>query len=266
MKKTLGSIVLIVTLLCACVVLGGCSSDLKGTTWYYAASGEVKSIEFSSDKTAVTSDGLSATYEIDGDTVTLSSGLGGMVLTRTKTDGIDTLVADDGEILYQDRSIPQKEIDDKKNANIEKANAEKKQHIQDLTDELIGSYYHEWENPYYDYSDTRDVVFNSDGTWTFQSVSHEVDRVNGNVNVSENIIEESGTWEIVYDDDQASTVGASLLTKEEICDIGAFALKLTKTDGSEFTLEERNASKFGISIKRGNDGPVLDIGQYTKVA
>lgn len=109
------------------------------------------------------------------------------------------------------------------------------------------------------------VVFNSDGTWTFQSVSHEVDRANGKVNVSENRIEESGTWEIVYDDELASATGTTL-TKEEICDTRAFALKLIKADGSELTLEERNASKFGISIKRGNDGPVLDIGQYTKVA
>lgn len=263
MKKKIGSIVLIVTLLCACVVLGGCSSDLKGTTWYYASSGEVKSIEFSSDKTAVTSDGLSVTYEMDGDTVTLSSGLGGTVLTRTETDGIDTLVADSGEIMYRDPSIPQKGIDDKKNANIEKADTEKKQHIQDLTDELIGSYHYEWENSYYDYSDTRDVVFNADGTWTFQSVGHEVDRAGGKVNLIENKAEESGTWEIIYDDEKASATGTTL-TKEEICDTGAFALKLIKADGSEFTPEEQNALKFGISIGKGDGKPALNIGQYTR--
>lgn len=263
--KKLGSIVLIATLFCACVILGGCSSDLNGTTWYYAASGEIRSIEFSDDKTAVTSDGLSVTYEIDKDTITLSSGLGSTVLTRTKTDGVDTLVADSGEIMYQDPSIPQKEIGDKKSANIEKANAEKQKYIQELTNELTGSYHYEWVNSYYDYKDTRDVVFNDDGTWTFQSVSHEIDRAGGNVNVAENTAKESGTWEIVYDDEIASTIGTTL-TKEEICDAGAFVLKLIKADGSEFSPEEQNALKFEISIGKGDGKPALNIGQYTKVA
>ena len=265
MRKRIASIVLVMMLLCACVVLVGCSSDLKGTTWYYVSSGEIKSIEFSSDEIAVTSDGLSVTYEVDGDTVTLSSGLGGTVLTRTEANGIDTLIADSGEIMYQDRSILQKEVDDKQNASIEKANAEKQQYIQELTDELTGSYHFESENSYYDFTDTRDVVFNADGTWTFQSVSHTVDRAGEKANISENKAEESGTWEIIYDDEKASTIGTTL-TKEEICDTGAFAIQLIKADGSEFTPEEQNALKFGITIGKSDGKPTLNTDQYTKVA
>lgn len=266
MKKRIASAALVMAMICACVLLAGCSSSLKGTTWYYVSGGEVKSISFSDNAAAVTSDGLSMTYEVDGDTVTLSAGPAGTKLTRTKTNGVDTLVADTGEIMYQDQAIPQKQIDDQKSANVEEADAKKQQFIEQLSDDLIGSYHYELENSYYDYTDTRDVVFNDDGTWMFRSVIHTVDRAGGNVNVSENTTEKSGTWEIVYDDAKVSVVGTTL-SQEEICDSGAFALKLTKADGTEITIDEQNALNIGISVKAGNNGPALDIwNQYEKVS
>ncbi|HJH42842.1 MAG TPA: hypothetical protein K8V16_03515 [Rubneribacter badeniensis] len=209
--------------------LSGCAgpASLKGTTWYYSTGSEVKSIQFSGEERGVTSEGLSFSYEADGDVVTIDSGLGGSVLTRSERNGVEILEGN-GYVFYQDQAIPQSEIDAARQEKERAVAAEAEKRAAELREELEGTWRWANENGYYDYTDARTVTFNADGTWESSMVEHDVERSgNWDVEVTERTAEGSGVWKVVYSGEKTTF------------DRMAFDLNISKADGSEFSQEEK---------------------------
>lgn len=214
-------------------VLAACGEPAIIGTWYQTDlnTGEQMTMQFDPDGTGI--EGTTAfTWKEDNGIYTLTSGT--MAVQVSIADDSITYTASNGEpaTYYRDQARAQQMYEDARQARVNVASAEKERIIGQLGGELAGTYGYSIENNWYGFTDTWEVTYKADGTWTKHSVEH-LDVDFSTRSSREAVTDSSGTWEIVYEDEVSDF-------PDEHCSNENFEIKILKEDGSEFTLDERS--------------------------